>query len=401
MQGRDGRTDSSIEKASTREKKNENRHEESNIAPGERFSKQVEAEPKELDTSPDGGYGWVVVACVCMINAHTWGLNAAYGVFLAHYLSEGGLFPGVRPLQYAFVGGLSISQALMISPIVGLATKHLGITATLLIGVFLETAAFVGASFATQIWHVFLSQGICFGWGMGFLFVGSAGITAQWFTARRSLANGIAASGAGLGGVVYSLAAQAIIDSISLAWAFRILAIAAFTANAVSAILIKDRNKHIGTQMSFDYRIFKRWEFIGFLLFGILSELAYVVLLFSLPNYSTTIGLTHEQGSIIGALFNLGLALGRPIIGYYSDSIGRLNMASAMTCLSGVFCLLVWMFAQTFGVLALFSILGGAVGGTFWAVVAPVTTEVVGLVDLSAALSCTWLVLVLPTTCKC
>jgi MFS family permease len=342
-----------------------------------------------------------VVACVCMINAHTWGLNAAYGVFLAHYLSEGGLFPGVRPLQYAFVGGLSISQALMISPIVGLATKHLGITATLLIGVFLETAAFVGASFATQIWHVFLSQGICFGWGMGFLFVGSAGITAQWFTARRSLANGIAASGAGLGGVVYSLAAQAVIDSISLAWAFRILAIAAFTANAVSAILIKDRNKHIGTQMSFDYRIFKRWEFIGFLLFGILSELAYVVLLFSLPNYSTTIGLTHEQGSIIGALFNLGLALGRPIIGYYSDSIGRLNMASAMTCLSGVFCLLVWMFAQTFGVLALFSILGGAVGGTFWAVVAPVTTEVVGLVDLSAALSCTWLVLVLPTTCNC
>ncbi|KAF1831374.1 MFS general substrate transporter [Decorospora gaudefroyi] len=385
--------------ASNREK-SPSRHADGKTSSRDEDAEKVQSEQKEVDTPPNGGYGWVVVACVLMINAHTWGLNAAYGVFLAHYLSQDGLFPGAGPLEYAFIGGLSISQALMISPLVGWTTKHLGTTTTLLIGAVLESMAFIGASFSTQIWHVFLSQGVCFGWGMGFLYVGSAGITAQWFTTRRSLANGIAASGAGLGGVVYSLAAQAIIRSINLAWSFRILAIAAFTANAVSAILIKDRNKHIGTQMSFDYRLLLRWEFIGFLLFGILSELAYVVLLFSLPNYSTTIGLTHQQGSIIGALFNLGLALGRPIIGYYSDSIGRINMASAMTCLSGVFCLLIWMFAQNFGVLALFSVLGGAVGGTFWAVAAPVTTEVVGLVDLSAALSCTWLVLVLPTTCE-
>ena len=24
---------------------------------------------------PDGGYGWVCVACVFLVNAHTWGLN--------------------------------------------------------------------------------------------------------------------------------------------------------------------------------------------------------------------------------------------------------------------------------------------------------------------------------------
>ena len=26
--------------------------------------------------APDGGYGWVCVACVFFINAHTWGLNS-------------------------------------------------------------------------------------------------------------------------------------------------------------------------------------------------------------------------------------------------------------------------------------------------------------------------------------
>ncbi len=28
------------------------------------------------DECPDGGYGWVCVACVFMINAHTWGINS-------------------------------------------------------------------------------------------------------------------------------------------------------------------------------------------------------------------------------------------------------------------------------------------------------------------------------------
>jgi len=28
------------------------------------------------DVPPDGGYGWVCVAAVFMINAHTWGINS-------------------------------------------------------------------------------------------------------------------------------------------------------------------------------------------------------------------------------------------------------------------------------------------------------------------------------------
>jgi hypothetical protein len=31
---------------------------------------------KQADVPPDGGYGWVCVACVFLINAHTWGVNS-------------------------------------------------------------------------------------------------------------------------------------------------------------------------------------------------------------------------------------------------------------------------------------------------------------------------------------
>ena len=76
-------------------------------------------------------------------------------------------------------------------------------------------------------------------------------------------------------------------------------------------------------------------------------------------------------------------------------------MAASMTFLAGLFPLVIWMFAKSFGVLIFFAIIGGSVAGTFWAIVGPVTAEVLGLRELPSALSITWLVLVLPTTCKC
>lgn len=350
------------------------------------------------DEPPNGGYGWICVAAIATLNGHTWGLNSSYGVFLAHYLSHN-IFPSATPLQYAFVGGLSISQALIVSPVATLTTRCFGTRTTLFIGVALETVSFIGASFASRIWHLFLTQGICFGWGIGFLFVGSVGITPQWFSTRRSLANGCSAAGSGLGGLVYSLAAQAMIRSIGLPWAFRTLGLVAFVVNTVCALLIRDRNQQVGSrQIGFDYRLFRKVQFVGLLAFGFLSMLGYVVLLFSLPNYARTVGLSAQQGSVIGATFNLGQAIGRPPIGYFSDSIGRLNMASSMTFLSGLFCLVIWMFAKSFGVLVFYSLVGGMVAGTYWAVAGPITTEVMGLKDLPSALSITWLVLVLPTT---
>jgi len=71
------------------------------------------------------------------------------------------------------------------------------------------SCSFIGASFTSEIWHLLLSQGVAFGIGMGFCFVGSVSVVAQWFTKRRSFANALAASGSGFGGLIYSLATNA------------------------------------------------------------------------------------------------------------------------------------------------------------------------------------------------
>lgn len=372
----------------------------------ENATTDIEHQPdsKPVDVPPDGGYGWVCVACNFWINACTWGINSTYAVFLAYYLSHD-YFPNTSALAYAFIGGLSISMAMFVAPVATKCTKTFGTKVTLHVGVFLETLSLIGASFADQKYQIVLAQGICFGLGMGFLFVGSVGIIPQWFTKKRSIANAISAAGSGCGGLIWSLSTQAMIDRLGLPWAFRILGIIACVVNLICANIVKDRNAAVGARnKSFDWDLLKRPEFWLVQLWSWCSMLGYVTVLFSLPAYARQIGLSAQQGSTIGAIFNLGQMLGRPFIGLASDRYGRINLAALFTGLCGVFCLVFWIPAEVvdtpYALILFFCIVGGALAGTFWATVPAVTAEVVGLKDLGSALSWTWLIMVPPVTCS-
>lgn len=346
----------------------------------------------------EGGYGWAIVVAVLLLNAHTWGINSSYAVFLAYYL-RAGAFEGASDIAFAFVGGLSISIALAVSPIATIMVREYGTRNTILLGTAIETVAFIGASFTTQMWQLILSQGIAFGLGMGFIFVASVGIVPQWFVKRRSLANGLAAGGSGFGGVVYSLATNAMIKNIGLPWAFRILALVVLVVNCGCALVVKDRNKQLkAVQVAFHTALFKRPEYILLVLWAFFSILAYIIVVFSLPDYCQTVGLSATQGSIIAALYNLSQGLGRPLIGLLSDSCGRINVAGLGTLISCVTAFTLWIFAGPFfGGIIVFSLFG-VFTGILWASIGPVGAEVVGLELLPSALSIIWLVLALPAT---
>ena len=357
---------------------------------------------KPVDVPPDGGYGWVCVACCFWINGHTWGINSTYGVFLGYYLSHN-FFPGTSALDYAFIGGLSISMAMLIAPLATHVVHLYGTWVCLHTGIFFETAALLGSSFARQKYQIILAQGVCFGWGMGFLFVGSVGIIAQWFTTRRSIANSIAAAGSGCGAMIYSLSSQHAISTLGLPWTFRILAITTFTVNLIACNLIRDRNKAVGARhTAIDFSILKRPEFLLVQGWSYFSMLGYVPVVFSVPAYAKSIGLTASQGGVLNAILNLGQMVGRPIIGLSSDRFGRMNVAMFCTLGAGLMIFMFWIPAEVapnpYALLLFYAIVGGALAGTFWTTIAPVAAEVVGIADLPAALSLTWVAMVPPTT---
>lgn len=292
-------------------------------------------------------------------------------------------------------------MSLIITPVINTSSRLWGTRPTLTIGLIFMTASLIGASFATQVWQLYLSQGVCFGWGLGFLYVGSSNIIPQWFSTRRSLANGISAAGAPFGGIVYSLAISSMLEGSGPPLTFRILAICQFVANLCAITLIHDRN-HMQqpNQSAFNYRLLQRaeiWLIVGW---GCLSELGYTILLYSLPNYARRTGLNAHQSSIVGAMINLGLLIGRPATGYLSDALGRINMVTITTGLTGVSCLVIWIFSKSFGSVCFFALLAGMLCGTFWAAVAPVGADVAGLSEVPSTLSVVLFCMVLPTTCK-
>ncbi|KAL8328616.1 hypothetical protein RB597_004403 [Gaeumannomyces tritici] len=360
--------------------------------PGPNEKKQSAASPAESFSHPssddeepfkEGGYGWVVVLAVHMLNAHTWGINSSFAVFLAYYLRTGS-FVGASPIAYAFVGGLSVSIALFVSP-----------SGTYLIG----KSAFIGASFTSEMWHLILTQGIAFGAGMGFLFVASVGIPSQWFTKRRSLANGIAAAGSGFGGLIYSMGTNAMIKNLGLPWTFRILAALTFVVAGVCTLLIRDRNAHVGAvHIALHWDLFKRPEYCMLLSWACFSSFGYLSVIFFLADYCQTVGFTATQGAIVAAMFNLSQGLGRPLVGLASDRYGRINVAGLGTLVASLSSFFLWIFAGKFFAGVIIFSLMGVFSGIFWATAAPICAEVVNISLLPSALSLMWLVLVLPST---
>lgn len=292
-----------------------------------------------------------------------------------------------------------MSCALLVAPLATAVTGRFGTRATRNIGAVFQFASLIGASFATKLWQLFLSQALCFGLGMGFLFVGTSGIPAQWFRRKRSLANGITAAGSGFGGLIYSLVTGFMLERIGHRWTFRALGIICLTMIAIAANLLRDRNKAVGSQhQAFQASKFRQPKFDFFVVWGVFSMLGYVVLIFTLADYAQASGLSAHQGSIASAMLNLGQCIGRPLTGWASMRLGRMNIAATFTFLTGFFCLVMWTQTTNAAGIYSFAILAGMVGGTFWATVYAVLVDIVGISDLPSSLSLTWVILFIPCT---
>ncbi|KAI8622850.1 MFS transporter, MCP family, solute carrier family 16, member 6 [Xylariaceae sp. FL1651] len=324
---------------------------------------------------PDGGYGWVCVLAQFLINGFTWGVAASYSVYLAYYLSHD-LFTEARPLDYAFIGGFNFAFALLVAPLATLLVRRHGVRTPMLIGVALLPTGFITASFAKHVWHLYLSQGLFVGLGIGLIYIPATAIIPQWFRAKRSLANGICTAGSGIGGLIVCFSTQGLLDAVGLPWSLRITA-------------PDQRIFNFYLLSSYQVQLLLGWSFI--LMFG------YITLMFSLSDYAKAIGRSDQDSATVAALLNLGAALGRPFIGYFSDKFGRVEIAGIATFACGVLIFTLWLPPTNYDALVAFALVSGAILGIYWAVIGPLATEIVGLKELPAFLSMAWLTVVLPS----
>lgn len=365
------------------------------------------------DGPPDGGYGWVCVLACFIINGFTWGIVASYGVYLNYYLTHN-IFPGANDIDYAFVGGTNFAAALVTAPAVNWLLRRLGTRPVMFIGCVVWGLGWIAASFAKELWQLVLSQGVVIGIGLGVVWQPSTGVVSQWFLRRRSMAQGITSAGSGFIGIIYSVSTTKMIDNLGLGWSLRITGITSFTALLIATSLIRDRNKVVRPSIHpFDVNILRKYNVWMVLGWSVMNLLGYMVLLYSLANYGTTIGLNQSQASIIITMLNLGtgwftvflgpqfancnLGIGRSFIGVISDRVGRITVALTCCLLSGIMIFAWWINARDYGALLSYALVNGGIFGIYWACIAPISAEVVELKDLPSMLSLVWLTDVLPT----
>ncbi|KAJ4163568.1 hypothetical protein LMH87_005289 [Akanthomyces muscarius] len=353
--------------------------------------------PPSAPPPPDGGYGWICVLAQFIVNGFTWGVAASYSLFLAYYLSHD-LFAEAHDLDYALIGGLNFAAALFVAPLAVLLARHHGVRAPMLAGSVVLSGGFLAASFASKVWHLYLSQGMCVGMGIGLVYIPATAVIPQWFDKKRSLANGICAAGSGIGGLIICFSEQAMLDAMGLVWALRITALIVLFANLAATLLMRSRDHEVQPhRRTFHLRLLALYQVQLLLGWSIILMFGYITLMFSLSDYALVIGRSQQDGAIVAAMLNLGTALGRPFVGYASDKLGRVEVAGVSTFTCGVLVLSMWLPSTNFGALIAFAIISGAILGIFWVVIGPLATEIVGLKELPALLNMTWLAVSVPS----
>lgn len=175
------------------------------------------------DTSfPEGGFGWLVVFAAFMANFMTLGVNQTFGVYQNHYLSIHA-FENATETSISWVGSIAAGVLLLPGPFTLPMIRLFTLRVIVFVGIVLASSGYLLASCATQLWHLYLTQGLLFGWGGGMVFFATISLPSQYFEKKRGLATGLAVSGAGIGGLVWAPVTNWLIRMVGIRWCQRVV----------------------------------------------------------------------------------------------------------------------------------------------------------------------------------
>ncbi|KAJ2827979.1 hypothetical protein IWW50_001618 [Coemansia erecta] len=270
----------------------------------------------------------------------TMGTLNSFGVYQEYYLNN--LYPQESAVVISWISTL-ISFCMFVGGIfTGKLVDMLGFRITCICGATICCASLILASFTHRVWQLVLTQGIMLGLGASLIFSPSISVVAQWHTKHRILATGIAVSGGGIGGMVFSVGTRAMIDNISYRWSLRILGILVFVVSGTASMVYKRRispatgsNRRLLATIACDGRFLCIAAAVLFINMGYFEPLLYV------PTLAVVLSGTQSTSANIVLVFNAGTTIGRVLSGLISKVAGPVNanLASNLLC-----CLFVCIF---------------------------------------------------------
>ncbi|RKP11478.1 major facilitator superfamily domain-containing protein [Piptocephalis cylindrospora] len=353
---------------------------------------------------PDHPRGWFMIALAFMAYFIVDGYSYAWGLYQRAYV-ESPEYAGVPTSTIALIGSVCLSTIFGLGLFVGTLIRYCGIQKTLLAGTICFPLGLLLASFATAIWHLFLTQALLSGIGGSLIVFSISHLPSQWFNSRRGIASGLAYAGSCIGSVVQLEVTEVMLENLGIRWSLRIMATASFVILLTVTIFIRERlppsppdiplsektgkvrgRVQVILSQIIDYSLLSRPRIILLMVMCVVYALSYMAPFFFLPSYASYIGLSNSMGTNITTALALSDAAGRIVLGLAADRFGALNLLIIACFIVTLTDLILWPLATSAGMLLGFAIIFGFFQSAFVSILPIVTASLVDPAEASSAI---------------
>ena len=318
-------------------------------------------------TTDGGTRAWLQVLGSFIVFGNLWGFQFAFGSFQTYY--ELDYLPDESASNISWIGTTAVFLLVMGGVVSG-PFFDLGYFRTMLfVGAAVEVFSVFMTSLCTQYYQLLLVQGILMGLGDGLLYVPGLALVGRSFKKHRSIAMAITTCGAPMGGVIYTLVFQQLIDKMSFAWTVRIMGFVMLGSYCISFPLLLFRAKNVGNLAAgtkrklFDPNAFRDLPFCWYAITNFFIFLGYMIPFIYIASFGqTALGLSRSFSLYIIIIAQASSIVGRLVAGSMASRIGVMIPWIVCALSSGIFCI-AWIGVHSKGSLIAYAALYGCFSG--------------------------------------
>ncbi|KAH8698664.1 monocarboxylate transporter [Talaromyces proteolyticus] len=260
---------------------------------------------------PDGGHkAWLTVLAGWLTLFSTIGVISGFSVFESYYSTTE--LSTYTPSEISWIGSLQIWGCFGFGLWSGRLSDSRGPRFPLAAGTVFTVLGTMMASISKKYYQFILSQGICSAIGLGFSFTPAIAVQSQWFLRRRAFVGGLVMSGQNVGGVIWPILVNQLINynGLSWGWTMRIIGFMQLACMVAATLLIQPRFPSLPTQPIPIRQFFTDRRTIMFTVATLITFFGIYIPYFYISLYGTQWGMSASSSFYLSAILNAGAFVG-------------------------------------------------------------------------------------------
>ena len=331
--------------------------------------------------------GWVAVGFAFASMFICFGVVYSFGAFFNSMASEFKAGSSATSAVFSITTFIFLAGGI----VSGMVADRIGARPVLIFGGITIGLGLYLTSLVHSLWVTYITFGVGVGVGVACGYVPMLAVVGAWFERRRAAALGVAVTGVGLGTLVATPLAAALISHFGWRQTYVIFGIVSVIGLTLCGVLTPRPPLPPGQQSGLRLGELVRIPAFGYMYFsGFFLSLALFFSIVYLVSYATAQGIDEIAAASLMGISGGASVVGRLGFGALGDKISRLRLYQStflILCIS----FLVWLIsANSFTLLIVYAVMMGAGWGGFIALSPVVAAEIFGPVGLGTILGATY-----------